>query len=387
MVLAEDHAYVVTLARVCKNWRASILGTPAYWSTLRKIKTWKERSKNRIRELAILQHYPHGLPRHNEELRTLPIKHLRVLRLEDFPPTTALRELPRSLGHMVLDSLGGWPELRPLSLRGEIDWDASVPTFRCRDLTVGHNRLKDLRSCTLDACLGDQDWPHLLWLLHSNPALEQLSIPPTITLPRLSELRLTSTIPERLFPLLSLPSLKSIYFVLCRVTLNSALRHIANGVASTLTTLSIQSASFHPETLLSVLATTNALETLHIIAVGMHAANAVLEGLSRPPVTSATETPQADTPPMRVYCPALRHLNCSHNQDVKGGPLVRLVKSAAASSEGDGSSGPVQPVQRLETLEIDGCPLVDPAVLPWLREKVPVVSCVYMSKKAAGWKR
>ncbi|TFK90790.1 hypothetical protein K466DRAFT_365375 [Polyporus arcularius HHB13444] len=428
-VLAEDHAYVVTLARVCKNWRGSILGTPAYWGTLvlsnhspkRKIKTWKERSKNRIRELAILQHYPHDSPAHKEELRTIPIRHLRVLRLEELPPMTVLRELPLSLAHTVIQSLSGWPELRPLSLRGEIDWEGNVPTFRCRDFTVGQysrpdwselsSCLKDLRSCTLDACFGDQDWPHLLWFLHSNPALEQLSvatfyptsydipddreIPPTITLPRLSELRLTSTIPERLFPLLNLPSLKSLYFVLCRVTLNSALQHITSGPASTLTTLSIQSASFLPETLLSVLATTTALETLHIIAVGFNTANVVLEGLSRPPVAFATATPQARTPPLQVYCPALRHLDCSHNQDVKGGPLVRLVKwrlaeaerSTAASSEGDGSGGAVQPVQRLETLEIDGCPLVDPAILPWLREKVPVVSCVYQSKKAAGWKR
>ena len=62
MVLAEDHAYVVTLAQVCKSWRAAILGTPSFWSTLvltdhqpkRKIKVWKERSRNRIRELVLL---------------------------------------------------------------------------------------------------------------------------------------------------------------------------------------------------------------------------------------------------------------------------------------------------------------------------------------------
>ncbi|RPD57028.1 hypothetical protein L227DRAFT_613913 [Lentinus tigrinus ALCF2SS1-6] len=426
MVLADDHAYVVTLAQVCKNWRTSILGTPAYWGTLalsknnpkRKIKTWRERSKNRIQEIAILQHYPHDSPAHHEELRTLPIKHLRVLRFEEIPLRSIARGIPHDLARIVLDTFGGWPVLRPLSIRADIEWQGNDPTFRCRDLTVSgckpdwsnlSSRLQDLRTCTLENCLSVQDWPHFLWLLRSNPALEQLSvegfypnsydipadrdIPPTISLPRLSELRLTSTVPGRLFPLLSLPSLKNLYFVLCRQTLDDALQHLKTGVASTLTTLYIQSASFLPETLLSVLAATTALETLHIIAIGIKTANAILEGLSCPPAPSTAETPPADTPPVRVYCPALRHLDCSHNQDVKGGPLVRIVKwrlteaERSANCEGEEAGGPVQPVRRLETLVIDGCPQVDPEVLPWLRQNVAVVSCVYMSKKAAGWKR
>ena len=125
---------------------------------------------------------------------------------------------------------------------------------------------------------------------------------------------------------------------------------------------------------------------------GNNGANVVLEALAntppiRPPADEAVTS-------MRVYCPALRHLDCSNNHDVKGGPLVRLVKlrlteAAAASAPGEsGADAPVvQPVQALQSLNIDGCPAVDPNVLPWLRERVPKLSSVYMSKKAAGWKR
>ena len=430
MVLAEDHAYVVTLAQVCKNWRASILETPAYWGTLalsknnpkRKIKTWMERSKNRIRELAILEHYPHDSPALHEQLRTISSTSLRSLRLEETPLRGVLRGLPHDLARMVADTFDGWPTDRPLSIRADIERQGSDPIIRCRELAAHDSlrqdwvklstRLKDLRACTLDSCLGAQDWPHFLWLLHLNPNLEQLSvmtfyptsydipadrdIPPAITLSHLSELRLTSTIPERIVPVLSLPSLRSLYFVLCRQTLNDALQHLTMVPISALTTLSIQSASFHAETLLRVLAVAPALETLHIIAVGINAANTVLEGLTRPLTPSVAGTSQTDASASRVYCPALRHLACSHNQDVKGGPLVRLVRwrlaeaersAAASSEEGEGDRRPIQKVQPLETLEIDGCPQVDPEVLPWLRQNVPVVSCVYMSKKAAGWKR
>ena len=429
MVLAEDHAYVVILASVCKNWRAAILQTPTFWSTLvvadnrpkPKIKIWKERSKNRVKELALLQDFT-GNPAVVEELRTLSVDSLQVLRMDDCPVGRLSAHMPRaslSIATAVAQALRGYPLNFPASIRGDICWNENVPEFRCRALSLSgtatspdwaelSNSLQHLTSCSLSSCLGSADWPHFLWLLHRNPSIEQLDVisfqpttyelptdreyPATITLPLLSSLQLTSTVPDHLLPLLALPSLKTLQLASCRQPLASSLRHLTGGTASVLTTLSIQRAAFDPQILIDMLAAATALETLQLVSIGNNGANVVLEALAntppiRPPADEAVTS-------MRVYCPALRHLDCSNNHDVKGGPLVRLVKlrlteaaTASAPDESGADAPAVQPVQALQSLNIDGCPAVDPNVLPWLRERVPKLSSVYMSKKAAGWKR
>ena len=70
-------------------------------------------------------------------------------------------------------------------------------------------------------------------------------------------------------------------------------------------------------------------------------------------------------------CPRLTSLTLS-NSLISEDPIIRLVK---ARNGGDEHS--------LKTLIVDSCDNVDPDVLPWLRSKVPVVSCVYMTKKQA----
>lgn len=70
-------------------------------------------------------------------------------------------------------------------------------------------------------------------------------------------------------------------------------------------------------------------------------------------------------------CPRLTSLTLS-NSLISEDPLIRLVK---ARNTGDSQS--------LKILNVDSCDDVNPDALPWLRSKVPVVSCVYMSKKQA----
>ncbi|KAI0756798.1 hypothetical protein C8Q80DRAFT_1092009 [Daedaleopsis nitida] len=419
MVLAEEQAYAVTLAQVCKNWRAAILGTPTFWDTLilsdrnprRKIKTWKERSKNRIRELAILADLS-STPSALDELRTLSMTHLRSLRLDEFPMNVLRSHLPLALADAVADTLEGFTGT-VASCRGEVYWIAGVPAFRCQVIELASSRsitwsqlsdrLEHLLSCSITACMNAADgWPHLLWLLHRNQLLEQFDLtsfepttyelpsrelPSTITVPRLSTLTMAATVPDRLLPLLALPSLKTLQLHSIRQPLSNTLRYLEDGAVFTLTSLSIECAAFDPQLLIRVLAKATALESLRLVAIADKAANVVLDALARPP------TP-APSNPLRVYCPSLRHLDCSKNNDVTGGPLVRLVKlrlqeAEATSAEVDEDkaipSGPN--TCSLESLTINDCPLVDPDVLPWLRQSVPSLSVVYMSRKAAGWKR
>jgi len=70
-------------------------------------------------------------------------------------------------------------------------------------------------------------------------------------------------------------------------------------------------------------------------------------------------------------CPRLTSLTLS-NSLISEDPLIRLVK---ARNKGD--------EQSLKILNVDSCDNVSPDALPWLRSKVPVVSCVYMTKKQA----
>ncbi|KAI0801059.1 hypothetical protein C8Q74DRAFT_1214789 [Fomes fomentarius] len=430
MTLADDHAYVITLAQVCKNWRVAVLGTPSFWNTLvltdkhpnRKIGIWKKRSKNRIRELALLADFS-SAPAVLEELSFLSMRSLEVLRLQKIALHALRGHLPLAIANAVADVLDGWPSRTPISLGGELHSGDDGLVFRCRTLDLQEcdtewvrwgllsENLQHLQSCSLTGCLRDSDWHNLLGLLHQNSALETLSIvlfhprtfevpdgrdiPPAITLPTMTSLELSSTnsVPDHLLPRLVLPSLRTLEIVSCRQPLTTSLQHLANGTASTLTTLSIQRAGFEPQLLLRALAAATALESLLLVVIANNAANVVLEGLANPPAPTGED---ATATPLRVYCPSLRHLDCSNNPDIKGGPLVRLVKlrltEAEASSvpSGEGEDTNVmfaQPIQTLLSLVIDGCPLVDPDILPWLRQKVPHVSAVYMTKKAAAWKR
>jgi len=70
-------------------------------------------------------------------------------------------------------------------------------------------------------------------------------------------------------------------------------------------------------------------------------------------------------------CPRLTSLTLSDSL-ISEDPLIRLVK---ARNGGD--------KQSLKMLIVDSCDSVNPDALPWLRSKVPVVSCVYMTKKQA----
>ena len=70
-------------------------------------------------------------------------------------------------------------------------------------------------------------------------------------------------------------------------------------------------------------------------------------------------------------CPRLTSLTLS-NSLIHEDPLIRLVKARNGGDE-----------RSLKMLIVDSCDNVNPDALPWLRSKVPVVSCIYMTKKQA----
>ena len=426
MLIDEDHTTAIGLSQVCKSWRETVLGTPAFWRTLvlsrkhpkRKVKLWRERSGGRIRHLIFLEEFTTD-PSVLEALSTISTKYLQTITLQTFP----LRHLPchlPSVAPEIMQPFRGWPADIPLSISGDLRWQQDSITFYCKMLQLPRclhpvdwyqlsDSFTDLESITLGS-FEHNDWPHLLWLLHRNPHLIHLDIssfspmpftpivdrdvPPAIVLSELSSFHMTQSSPDRILPRVELPSLKTLQLNSCPGNLETTLHRLAQCTSSSLTVLSIKYTAFASQAMIRTLEAMTVLQTLQLVSVSK-AASVVLDALARPlPIPDGARASQ-DLPPTHVLCPALRHLDCSQNPDIKGGPLIRLVKlrlgtsTSTASQEGDENalSTPITVVQPLLSLNIDGCPAVDPEVLPWLREKVASVSCVYMSKKAAGWKR
>lgn len=428
LVLAGDPAYVVVLAQVCRNWRSATLNTPAFWSSLvikdkhpaRKIKVWKQRSKNRIRELVLTDDFSRA-PSVLEELGKLSLESLVALKLDNFPIDRLHVHLP-SISNQCLQAIRGWHEGSAASLAGRLYWNDRTPCFSPRMLDLSSSArlridwiqlsetLTDLESWSLNGFSSPPEWHHVLWLLHRNPHLVDVQIchwhppradpppdrelPPTIVMPHLSTVKILASIPERLLTVLSFPSLKSLDLAMCQGTLNGTLRYLEDGKATTLTSLAVRTSTFDPHLMVRTLATMPSLESLALVAIGGDAVGVVLEALACPQPSLLTVDGAAQLTSISVYCPALRSLDCSHNQTVRGGVLVRLVRlritateNSAAGNEEESAQAGHTCVRPLETLIVDGCPMLDSEVLPWLRKKVPSVSCVYMTKKAAGRKR
>ncbi|KAH9944206.1 uncharacterized protein BXZ73DRAFT_87153 [Epithele typhae] len=426
VLLDDDHAYVVRLAQVCKQWRATILGAPACWRTLvlserspkRKLNLWKERSRDHIQHLHILVDFANDsdIP---EGLSSLSTSSLITLRLRGIRLSHIPRYLP-SIASAIVQPLRAWDGASPVDVAGVVVRNEHEISFHCTDLSLPKSTtlcdwihlvgtLEDLNTLTVDSP-GD-NWIHLLWLLHKNPRLTALDIqrvhpraietevapdnrhiPSTVVLPKLHSLCLNRANPNRILSRLQLTALKELQIATCQIVFEAPFFQSNYFPISQLTSLSLSAVVFLPQPFMNLLESAVMLETLHLIAVGERTAGPILEFLAQPRTLPDDHSSDSLSLP-HVRCPSIRHLDCSQNPDVTGGPLVRLVKLRIPTTEKSvedvltiqGDQAPS--VVPLQSLRIDGCPQVDHGVLPWLRQAVPVVSCVYMTKKAAGWKR
>ncbi|KAH9942935.1 hypothetical protein B0H21DRAFT_884393 [Amylocystis lapponica] len=427
LVLQEDRAAVVSLAAVCKDWRIAVLGTPTFWSTLvltakrplRKAKIWRERSKGRLLELCLRRDF-FTTSVDPGEVKDLPMESLRVLKVDALSYTWVDKflmllpaELWRNLYELDLSStvimpLALWNQpdmqLRRLSLKQlYLSWADTAKQYRHLEHVVYHGSLQELSI------------HNFLLLLHNNPSIQKLvlhlansrpsppfesPLPPTLEFPSLAELEIADedVYISRLFPRFALPSLRRIALVRARAV-DAFLHHLLrSGHAAQLVEFRAQQSALTAAVVVAFLRAAVALETLELSHIGGNQATSVLEALATPTAAPPPQGDQGDDTARaapQFLCPSLRHANFSHCPDIKSGPLVRLVKSRLAPAEpnADDAGGAVRSnagdpdVAPIETLVVDACPAVDADILPWLRSKVPVVSCVYMTKKQAQWKR
>ncbi|KAI8990474.1 hypothetical protein BD414DRAFT_577234 [Trametes punicea] len=422
IVLEQDHAFVVVLAQVCKNWRTAILNAPVFWGVLalgghrpkRKVKLWRERARDRFRELAILKTFTDYLPVF-DELRAVPLDSLRVFRLEGHRLDWLLVSMPMLLARIfaTLDTfVMQLPSLQPLKLCStdvrNFNWRVlRLTNVGVLDLPDAAKRSTRLESLFLEKCLYPHQWTEFLLLLHYNPTLVHLELssfgssfaenplaneedpPAAITLPNLISVRIenSDSVANKLLPRLVAPSLQSLHISVHPQRLDPCMTWLAGGPAATLTTLSIQRSPVKARLLSDVLIAAMALESLQLTHV-CEVALPVIKLLATPIGVSiphrAEFTPE-EWSARRVHCPGLRHLDVSHCPDVTSSSLIALVRLRLPELE-PGTRPAVLPVRPLESLVIDGCPDVDADVLPWLRSVVPSVSCIYMTRKNAMWR-
>ncbi|KAK0503932.1 hypothetical protein EDD18DRAFT_481859 [Armillaria luteobubalina] len=384
LVVSHDATLVLTVSAVCRSWRDVARGAPALWRTLvlthrnpvRKTKVWLERSKGRIWELRLLRQLQNVPGWKMENLRdSMQWDCLRVCRFEGFDLASQLETW--GLGHVVQQ----WENVEIYNQRQPPD-SLFCPRSSLKRLVLegvhfgtGHIISPPTQLSILVIWVTPlfHQGDNLISLLAQNPNLQTMELDvgfrdrvegdiPPVRLERLTKLSIRC-LPATLniFDHFVFPSLQDL-------TLRSSswsIDPVLTTLCSHITRLHIESCVLTPAPLIALLKSSAGLETLVLQRLDK-IADSVLDVLE-------------------TSCPSLQYVDLSHCPDVRAGPLARIMK--ARSSPGEGATAGDTAFAQIHTLIVDGCPLIDAEYLPWFRQRVKNFSCIYLTKKAASWKR
>lgn len=414
LVVSENPARVITLSRICKHWRGVALNTTSLWGTLilthrnptKKAKQWIERSKGRIRDLTIRSSAAHGINWSVDSLEAVLWAQIRSCKVEDWKVLKRLKTLSTIdfLSNLEALEVTGCdvgidelfyqldaPKLHTLTFVGGIFPWYSIST-RVSNLIFLDVRGASLRNgegipAVLKSNLNLRTLILDLISVNTTPVDNQLE---PLELPCLTQLEVGGyMLMDNLLKTIAMPSLRILRLFGSSTPLDSALDAIMRRGSLPLTTLRVQSCYVKAAKLIQFLHLTPSLETLQLTKLSIPV-NQIVDALAKPSYT-LENNPDLSITQSTVLCPKLRDVDFSHCLDIRTGSLLRLVKSRLPSSRVDGNvdvdvDGSVDPA-RISSLIVDGCLQVEAEILPWLRSQVEKVSCVYMSKKDAKWKR
>jgi len=145
-----------------------------------------------------------------------------------------------------------------------------------------------------------------------------------------------------------------------------------------LTEFSLEGMAVSSSIVLEVLRASLALEVLTLNAI-YDTADTIVRVLSgqSPFASSSSEGP------LPTLCPRLRHLDVSGCPDVATSSVHALVQQrlelSKVTDEGESTTREKLMVSRLEVLKMDRCPKIDVQWIPWFRQHVPFVTCVFAS--------
>ncbi|KAG7088347.1 hypothetical protein E1B28_012351 [Marasmius oreades] len=383
---------VLLISKISGHLRNVALNTPSLWRTLvltkkspvRKSAWWIERSRGRIRELSLRRSLLEENRWTLENIKGILWDHLRILRLEDFDLTQVLEKHAQ---------VGQLPSLEELELRDKL-LDTSRDRFIIRFSHLRRLKLEGsitslpdkfpstLRYLSLQR-IPERCLDRIFSLLASNPHLEALCLDTTfaefwktpttvISLPYLTTLEICCL--PQLFRFLTFPTL-AVLRIKKNANIDMIIQSLVENGTGLLTEISVISCAVSNALFLQLLSMNPLLQSLVLNHLA-YTANPVLEALAPPSQAGA-------------LCPALTHVDFSNCPDVQTGPLARLVKSRLAieketTPEGESSVRRPAPI---DVIKVDGCPRIDAEFIPWFRQRVQTFSCIYMTKKAASWKR
>ncbi|KAF5360368.1 hypothetical protein D9756_004910 [Leucocoprinus leucothites] len=413
-VMDEDYAQIITLLHVCGHWRRVVWGSPGLWYTLvlsklradRKADLWLERSHGRIRELHVLSDYnSRDLPGRPSFLDKLDWSYLRVCRilspniLRFFEPSTMFREL-NSLEFDANHVDGPYSDFNNYSSTGMKSLSLHRTCFQLGQLSI---HFPSLSSLCLENCSVLAPENNILEFFRANPQIESFCFnatqiqgwpqiifspsdienPPTLE--GLTDLEIVTEPWPSTILLLDLPSLRTMRLQsLASQQVSDHLHHWASRSPKFLTELSFDRVATSSSRIIEAVYACPTLEVLVLNALfGM--SDTIINVLSGQPHIVPLPSEQSRLP---CICPRLRHLDVSDCPDVLTSSIHALVKqrlALSASIEGDENAVDEESTQqkvqvnRLEVLKMDGCPMIDIKWIPWFREHVPYVSCVFAS--------
>lgn len=413
VLISEDQAKLLTLLHVCKRWRDIVWHTPPLWDTLtithrhptQKVALWVRRSNGKIRELQVRADVRRNLDWSFNSLRGLQWDRLRVCKIEVWDLAQYLESI--SMSHIIstLEDLQIDDTSNPYSDRGRYFCDK----HSLKALTMKHCSFSwDLLSTSVEnltylAAHNCQGGTGMFHALEANPNLEHLIIescyissPPTVSsdrtslpLSKLSHLQVEGAGASVILERLSFQHLQVLCVRRATGSLDRGLDDVKGRGLTNLTELCVSRCAVTPSILLSLLRHTLLLEKLELSYLS-NTVNQVIDAMtSLFPISSTSGLALENSGGIQVttMCPSLAHLNISYSPDIKTGPLVRLIRSRLPNAEGTSCDVNTHSITKLDSLTVDGCPLIDPDWLPWFRKHVQAFSCVFLTKKNAAWKR
>jgi len=357
-----------------------------------------------------------------DELSSLSWNSLKTLAIAKLPLGELRARLP-GLTAAVLCTLDTLDISHCVNVR-DTSWLWSQPNMRLRNLRVDHsffdwaaaaNHFSLIESFSFNGPVMDSRLADIFLLLRRNTAMRQLTfrmldIPvrrrledeEKVHLPHLTRLVVDGHdfAISQIVQLLDLPSLQALQIRGGAISIDVTLQHLlTSGAAASLTELRCNQCAVSAHVMIEILRSAVSLETLQLGHVGGPEVNEVLDALADPADIrprsrqNGADDSQSTSATLSLLCPSLRHVNFSHCPGVRSGPLVRLVKSRLPivnAADAVNVNAPDVQAPRpipIEELIIDGCSAVEADILPWLRSKVRVVSCVYNEKLAVGRRR
>ncbi|KZV88217.1 hypothetical protein EXIGLDRAFT_839411 [Exidia glandulosa HHB12029] len=388
-VLGEIFAFIadgdadapLRVGAVCRHWREAARGLSTLWARLvlgdvrpqAKAKLWLDTSRHRVRHLEV-----------NGVIAYRTFCSLRTTR-----QLSSLREIHISADSKSLDD--AWPPLgMPHLVSFHLDWqgcgikfdkhnDDALARLRHLSLRTPHRTLlsagiamPELRTLHLETpvLFADNDFHvSMANLLRVSSLLQSLILYD----------KLPSEIPQLALEAVALPSLSSFEYhgglarshLLDALQLPSLARLVLRPVDSAHNvTQRLQRSDLANVRELRITPVLDKAEDIFPVVMGMPLLT-VLQLSNCGTDMGAVVDALAKSPKH-----LLEEVDFSHCTKLAGGPLVRLVQAGITTTGGEEKS-------RVRVVVVDGCPLVEAEVLPWLRSKVSRFSCVYMTKKAA----